>query len=323
MRSVLTASFFVLQFGSSWVQADPEQTMDAMAWLQKIATASHRIGYTGTFVYHHGNQVETSRIWHFVDAGGEHERLATLDGPLREIVRNNEDVTCYLPEKALVLVEKRTVVGPFPALLPPQLSGITENYVPIKAERDRVAGFVCQVILLKPKDDLRYGRYFCAELTTGLPLRVRTYNSDNEIVESFAFTELGIGNDINKIMLKSHFAAESKNWRVDRTAFDQDNAMDGVGRSISQLPGFKRLAAIKRSLPGHPTMSQIVYSDGIAAVSIFIEPLPETLPALGPTSHGALNIYVKPQTDRMITVVGEAPPSTIKLIADSVTPEEK
>jgi len=322
MRSALATSFLILQFGSSWVHADPEQTPDAMAWLQKIATASRQISYTGTFVYHHGNQVETSRIWHFVDAGGEHERLAMLDGPLREIVRNNEDVTCYLPEKELVLVEKRTL-GRFPALLPPQLSGITENYVPIKAERDRVAGFSCQVVLLKPKDELRYGHYFCAELTTGLPLRVRTYNGDNEMVESFAFTALSIGNDINKTMLEPHFAAESKKWHVERTGFDQDNAADDVDRSMSQVPGFKRLAAIKRSLPGHPAMSQIVYSDGIAAVSIFIEPLPEILPAAGAASHGAINIYVKPQADRLITVVGEAPPSTIKLIADSVTPEEK
>ncbi len=251
MRYALTISFLILQLGSSWVQADPGQTADAMAWLQKVAAASRRISYTGTFVYHHGNQVETSRIWHFVDAGGEHERLATLDGPLREIVRNNEDVTCYLPEKELVLIEKRNLVGRFPALLPPQLSGITENYVPIKAERDRVAGFSCQVILLKPKDDLRYGRYFCAELATGLPLRVRTYNSDNEIVESFAFTALSIGSNIRKMMLKSHFAAESKHWHVDRTAFEKDNIAGDVGRSISQVPGFKRLAAIKRSLPGH------------------------------------------------------------------------
>jgi len=323
MRSALTASFLILQFSSGWVQADPGQPADAMAWLQKIAASSRQISYTGTFVYHHGNQVETSRIWHFVDAGGEHERLAMLDGPLREIVRDNEDVTCYFPERELMLVEKRTV-GRFPALLPPQLlSGITENYVPVKAERDRVAGFSCQVVLLKPKDDLRYGRYFCAELATGLPLRVRTYNSNNEIVESFAFTSLSIGNGINKVMLKPHFAVESKNWHVDRAALDQNDAAGDAGWPVNPLPGFKRLTAIKRSLPGHPTMSQIVYSDGIAAVSIFIEPLPESPPAAGPAAHGAINIYVKPQTDRMITVVGEVPPGAIKLIADSVTPEEK
>ncbi|HUO45164.1 MAG TPA: MucB/RseB C-terminal domain-containing protein [Burkholderiales bacterium] len=292
-----------------------------MAWLQKIAAASRHVSYAGTFIYHHGNEVETSRIWHIVDADGEHERLATLDGPLREIVRNNENVTCYLPERELVLAEKRTL-GQFPALLPPQLlSGITESYVPVKGERDRVAGFSCQVVLLKPKDNLRYGHYFCAELATGLPLRVRTYDSDNEIVESFAFTALSIGNTISKGMLKPHYAAESRNWRVDRAALDQSDAMgDGV---LNAPPGFKRLAAIKRSLPGHPAISQIVYSDGIAAVSIFIEPPPASPPAAGPAAHGAINIYVKPEADRMVTVVGEAPPGTIKLIADSLTPEQK
>jgi len=312
--------FLFLPF-SNWARADSGQPSDdAMAWLRKIAAASHQISYAGTFIYHDGHRVETSRIWHVVDSKGEHERLATLDGPPREILRNNDDVTCYLPEKKVVLIEKRTA-GRFPDLLPAQLSNITDSYVPIKAEHDRVAGFNCQVILLKPKDNLRYGRYFCAELTTGLPLRVRTYNSDHEMIESFAFTELDIGTAINRKMLQSHFASASRGWRIDRA--NQDDTPQSGEWSINEPAGFKQLAAIKRSLPGHPVMSQLVYSDGIAAISVFIEPLPDSPPAVGPASHGAINVYFKPQDDKMITVIGEAPPHTIKLIADSVTSEQK
>jgi len=322
MRPAL-AILLVLQFGNGAHADAGESADDAMTWLHKIAAASQQISYAGTFVYHDSRRVETSRIWHFVDTKGEHERLATLDGPPREIVRDNDDVTCYLPEKKAVLIEKRTP-GRFPDLLPTQLSGITENYVPVKAERDRVAGFSCQVILLKPKDSLRYERYFCAELTTGLPLRVRTYNSDHEMVESFAFTELDIGGgNISRKLLKPHFASESRGWRIDRAVVDQNAAAENDNWSIGQPPGFRQLAAIKRSLPGHPMMSQIVYSDGIAAISVFIEPMPASPHAPGPASHGAINIYFKPQADRMITVIGEAPPHTIKWIADSVTSEEK
>jgi sigma-E factor negative regulatory protein RseB len=319
MRSAL-ALFFLLSF-SAFTYADVGQPQDAMAWLQKIAAASHRISYTGTFVYDDAHRVETSRIWHFVDSDGEHERLETLDGPAREIVRTNDDITCYLPEKKAVLIEKRTL-GRFPDLLPAQLSSITQSYIPIKAERDRVAGFNCQVIILKPKDTLRYERYFCADLTTGLPLRVRTYDNEHQMVEAFAFTELSIGGNINRKMLQPQFALASRNWHIDRAESDP-TTVDNGGWSIGQPPGFKQLASIKRSLPGHPAMSQIVYSDGIAAISVFIEPLSDTPPPSGAVAHGAINIYFKPQADKMITVIGEAPPHTIKWIADSVTAEEK
>jgi sigma-E factor negative regulatory protein RseB len=144
------------------------------------------------------------------------------------------------------------------------------------------------------------------------------------MIESFAFTQINIGSGINRNMLKPQFAAESKNWRIDRAEFDQSDATAKIGWMISnQVPGFKQLAAIRRSLPGHPSMSQIVYSDGLAAISVFIEPLLESSLSPGPTSHGAINVYVQPEADRMVTVMGEAPPQTIKLMAESIAPEEK
>ena len=68
---------------------------DGTAWLQKIASAAHLINYSGTFVYRHDGYMETSRIVHISDASGEHEKLEVLDGPPREIVRNNDEVICY------------------------------------------------------------------------------------------------------------------------------------------------------------------------------------------------------------------------------------
>src|ERR1700712_1224494 len=71
-----------------------ETGADGMAWLKKIATASRQLNYAGTFVYQHGRQMESSRIAHVSDASGEYEKLETLDGLPREIIRNNENVTC-------------------------------------------------------------------------------------------------------------------------------------------------------------------------------------------------------------------------------------
>ena len=205
------------------------------------------------------------------------------------------------------------------------LPGISDNYAVKKGEQDRVAGFDCQVIALEPNDNLRYGHKFCAELVTGLPLRASTYNDKNEMVESFAFTQLTIGNGVSKDMLKSRFAGKSQTWRVDRSALEQNEARADAGWVLKNRPaGFKKLTEMKRSIAGRSTrVSHIVYSDGLAAVSVFIEPMPKSPPPAGPTYQGAVNIYVRPQADQMLTVVGETPARTVKQIAESLSPRER
>src|SRR5205085_8424889 len=120
--------------------ADANGSGDAFAWLKKMAAASRQLNYSGTIVYTHGNQVETSRVVHYVNsAGGEFEKLETLDGPAREVVRSNDQVTCYLPNAKVVLVEQRNKNAQhFPALLPESVSGLTENYTVRDAGVDRV-----------------------------------------------------------------------------------------------------------------------------------------------------------------------------------------
>ena len=324
MHMALPAFLMLLGSISHVEAADSRAPADAMAWLKKIAAASRQINYAGTFVYQHGNQVETSRIAHFVNASGEYEKLETLDGPPREIVRNNDNVTCYLPDIKTVVIEKRAARR-FPALLPEQLSGISDNYVVKKGQQDRVAGFDCQVVVLEPKDNLRYGHKFCAELATGLPLRARMYSDRNEMVESFAFTQLRIGSGISRDMVKSRFAGKSQTWRVDKSALEQNETSADTGWVLNNQPtGFKKFTEMKRSIAGRSVqVSHIVYSDGLAAVSVFIEPMPKSPPPAGPTYQGAVNIYVKSQADQMVTVVGETPARTVKQIAESLSPRER
>ena len=298
---------------------------DAMTWLKKMATASRQHNYTGTIVYQHGNNVETSRVAHFVNnAGGEFEKLETLDGPAREIIRSNDQVICYLPNAKMVLIEDRNrSARNFPALVPESLHGISENYRIKVEDVDRVAGHDCQWIALEPRDNLRYGRRFCAELSTALPLRAQTVNERGDPVESFAFTQLTIGGAFTRDRVKSKYAdkARAQNWRVDRSAFAMTQPTPGdTGWTLSKaLPGFKKMMEAKRSLGGRTgAVSQIVLSDGLAAISIFIEPMPSTQPAQGLSHQGAVNIFKRPHGNHVVTVLGEAPASTIMHVANSV-----
>lgn len=313
--------FILLGLAAPVLAAESAAPQDGLAWLKKMASASRKLNYSGTFVYYqHAGRSETSRVVHYVNAaGGEFERLETLDGPVREVIRTNDQVTRYLPESKTVLIEKRGARN-FPSLLPERLGGIADNYTVRVAEMDRVAGYDCRVIELDPRDRWRYGHQFCAETGSGLPLRARTFDEKQETLESFAFTELKIGGSFNRDRVRSRYAAKSRHWKVDQSAFAVADVPADSEWVLTQRPaGFKKLTELKRSIAGRAgVVYHIVYSDGLAAVSVFIELMPKTRPALSLSHQGAVSIYTRTIADRMVTVVGEAPAATVMQIADSL-----
>lgn len=318
MRVLLLSLF--LAWPATLLADTPAPSDDVLAWLQKIASAARQLNYSGTFVYQYGNHVETSRIVHAVDGSGEHEKLEIMDGLPREIIRNNDEVQCFLPESKTVKVEKRKVTKAFPALLPEYLSNLGENYVIKKGEQERIAGFDCQALLLQPKDGLRYGHRFWADINSGLLLKASVQDEKNDVVEQFAFTQLTIGGPIDEEMLKPKYTAKASGWRYDR-AGQLGPMSTETGWSLKSPPaGFKKIMEVKRMISGKPApISHIVYSDGLAAVSVFIEPLnPGAKPLNGLSKRGALNIYTKPVDEYQITVLGETPAMTVMQIGNSV-----
>lgn len=290
---------------------------DGAAWLQKIASAAHHVNYSGTFVYRHGNYMETSRIVHVSDESGEHEKLEVLDGAPREIIRNNDEVICFMPENKTVIVEKRKTRKNFPALLPLQLSGISENYAIRLAGMERVAEHDCQSVLLEPRDVYRYGHRLCADSVSGLLLKASTLNDKNEIVDQFFFTQATIGGTIDRERLKPKFA-----MRHPAIAAETGELKADAGWMVRSMPsGFKKIMESKRAFPGKkfPT-NHLVFSDQLAAVSVFIEPQAGASKAVsGLSSQGAINVYARPLADYQVTVLGEVPAVTVMQIANSIS----
>jgi sigma-E factor negative regulatory protein RseB len=249
--------------------ADATSPAEGMRLLRQMASAARQLNYTGTFVYKHGGQIETSRIWHLTDATGDYERLEALDGPPREIVRANEEVTCFYPSSKTARVEKWTRKT-LSAVVSEQLAAILANYTVRKGGLARVAGYDCQVTVLEPRDALRYGHAFCAELKSGLPLRAKTFNDRNETVEMFAFTQVDIGTTIDREHLKPRYDTSAPGWTLDQSALKQSNEPDLRWVVLNRPAGFRKVLALKRTIHGK-SAAQLVFSDGLAA-SVFIEP---------------------------------------------------
>ncbi|MGQ0579889.1 MAG: MucB/RseB C-terminal domain-containing protein [Betaproteobacteria bacterium] len=315
------AALFGLGFGAGVALADPLQESEALAMLQRIADAARQLNYAGTFVYQHGDQVETSRIVHFADASGEYEKLETLDGPRREIIRNNDEVMCYYLDAKIMRSDKRVARRAFPALLPDQLSTLTEYYQVRKGEPERIAGFDSQALVLEPRDGMRYGHKFWAEADSGLLLKARMVNERHSVVEQFSFTQLAIGSGISRDMVKPSFNVRFPEWRVDRFAHNLDSNVES-GWAVKNFPaGFRKIMEMSRSKLGNSIpVTHMVYSDGLAAVSVFIEPMANrTRISEGLSHRGAINIYTRTIDEQVVTVLGEAPASTVMQIANSVS----
>ena len=290
------------------------QSPETLAWLKKMHDATQKLSYTGTFVYQNGSRSETSRITRYVDAAGDIEKLEVIDGTPREIVRTKDMVRCYLPGLRLVKVDRRTERD-FPALLPERISTLARNYEISLGETTRIANYDCQAVVLRPRDNLRYGYRLYADVNTGMLLRAVTVDAAGEPVETFSFTELRIGR-VTRDMVRARHAA--RDWRVEN-AGAAPAQLDGWGLS-SELPGFQKVVELKRRLGESRSAGQVVYSDGLAAVSVFIESLEGRSDPVrtGLASMGAIHIYTREVANHMVTVVGEAPATSVQRIANAV-----
>lgn len=321
MRAVI--ALFALGLATV-AQAQPQ--LDPAGWLERIVSAAQRLNYTGTFIYQSGNHSETSRITHVVDASGEREKLEVLDGSPREIIRNNEEVQCFLPDDKVVIIERRSQRKTFPALLPSAVPVLAEHYNIRKGELSRVAGLDSQLIILDPKDNLRYGHMLWAHVDTGLLLKARMIDERNEPIEQFAFTQVHIGQPIDDAALKPSFAAKSSEWRVQNAQAVVANTGNGEWLFRSEIPGFTKSAGMKRRLnSGSAEMTHVVFSDGLAAISVFIEPLsPQSeTRQTGLFSVGGINVYKRITDTYALTVLGEVPAATLKRLGDGIEHRKK
>ncbi len=305
------------------------QQNDALSWLSRLSGAARQLSYTGTFVYQSGAQSETSRITHVYDSGNELERLEVLDGSPREVVRSNDEVKCYLPDSRLLIIEQRSRQRGFPALLPFGLAGLGDYYVVRLGARERVAGQDSQSLILEPRDDLRYGHRFWAQTDSGLLLKATMFDEHGHTIESFAFTQLQIGGPIDPHVLKSRFDASvpGSDWRVDRIQPQESRAEESAWQFRTQLPGFRRIAGMRRpARPGAPASTHVVFSDGLAAISVFIEPLSGLAgspPDVGYSSIGAVNVYKRVVGDHLLVLMGEVPAISLKRLGDGIEPRKK
>ncbi len=299
--------------------AGPHQ--EPLAWLQRAANAARTASYSGTFVHTSGERTSTVRIAHAIIDGVEHERIEPLEGPEREIVRRGEEMVCYFPDSKTMRLDRRVSARYFPSIFRGTPEAIAENYTLKLGNVERILGMDCQWIRLDPKDKLRFAQRLCAEVSTGLLLRARTLNDRKQVIEQYTFTDLRLGPQMARSDVKPVFQSRVKQWITDAQPRDEAKGAD-TGWEVTKPPaGYRKIGELRRTLPGRQRpVSQIVLSDGLASISVFVEAagLPSR-PAEAAAEQGTTSFFVRPAGDHVVTVLGEVPIEAAQQVGRSVS----
>ncbi|VFR19085.1 Sigma factor RpoE negative regulatory protein RseB precursor [plant metagenome] len=290
---------------------------ESVMLLARIQDAARTLDYSGVFTYQQGEFIQSSRVTHVIDGTGERERLEVLDGQPREYLRHNDEVQCLIPEKKTVLLERRRG-DRFPGLLLGDPAALTAHY-DIRAEDKlhRVAGRECQLVRIEPRDDRRYGYKLCADTRTHLLLKAQTLSTDRGVVEQVAFTSLRLGADVQPALLKTEWS--TRDWTViepDLKTVD----LAAKGWRIPAPPGFDIKMQVARLMGKREAVSQLVLTDGLAAISVFIEPYNNAHQSEQPRGlvrSGPINVYGTRIADFWVVFLGEVPPATLQQLAEA------
>jgi len=321
---------------SAWAQAsasagDP-QAREVRAWLLRIHEAAGHRNFQGTFVVSGGGAVSSARIAHFCEGPNQFERSEALDGEARHVYRHNDVVATFWPATKTAMVEQRDLLAQFPALLQAGDDRIAEFYeVRPQPGAERVAGREANLLVVKPRDGYRYGYRLWADQASGLLLRADVIGERSEVLESSAFSDVAIGvrpqpESVLQPMKKLD------GYRVVRPVLTPTR-LEAEGWTMRQsVPGFRQVSCVKRPMDGAESGEvaggqqalQTIFSDGLTYVSVFIEPFnPQRHARPMTASVGPTQTLMQQQGDWWVTLIGDVPPSTLRLFAKGLERSRK
>jgi sigma-E factor negative regulatory protein RseB len=319
--ALVAAQIAVAQTGQ-WPAASPPGAAERnlTEWLVRMHDASRNRAYTGTFVVSMGTAMASARIWHVCDGRQQVERVEALTGPARSTLRRNDEVITFLPDSRTAIVERRESLGLFPALLQTPSNTLADHYILRQtAVIDRVAGFDADVLELMPRDDLRFGYRIWSERKSGLVVKLQTLDADQRVLEQVAFSELQLDAPVRMDQLLKRMK-NTQGYTVQQASLTRTTPEAQGWRLRRPVPGFTPVACHVRAEASAgargPSPMQWVFSDGLASMSLFVEPFdPARHTAEMAMSTGATHSLTRRHDDFWLTVVGETPPAALKMLA--------
>ena len=288
-------------------------------WLTRMHEASRQRAYTGTLVVSSASTMSASRIWHVCDGTQQMERVETLTGAPRSTIRHNNDVITFVPDHKVAWVDKRESLGVFPELLRAPSNNLPEFYSVREGGTERVAGYLADMVDILPRDSLRFGYRIWSEKKTGLVVKLQTLGEQGAVLEQVAFSELQLDAPVRMDKLK-RLMNDTKGYDVHRQVLRKTTAEAEGWRLKETVPGFLAMSCHTRETESAQSQGtapmQWVFSDGLASVSLFVEPFDaQRHVAERSAVTGATHSLTRRVGAYWLTALGEVPPATLRRFA--------
>ncbi|MGB0722751.1 MAG: MucB/RseB C-terminal domain-containing protein [Gammaproteobacteria bacterium] len=317
IRFLIGTALAVVAAAAIPTAAYAETASDVGGRLERMAQVARTLNYSGVLVYSHPGGVQTIGVTHRFDNGREHEHLQALNGSAREVIREGERITCILPDSKQVLVRQGGLPGTAAKLAELNLDWLA-NFYAIKADgTDRVAGRDAVVMAFEAQDGYRYGYRLWQDIDTGLLVRFDMLDGTGRLVESMMFTELEVSEKA-AVAAAAKTMPASYEWDWARSKDTDDGKLVPPWLVMDVPPGFRYRLSRRHGNEDGPGLEQFIYSDGLATVSVFVEPLSDEEGLNEAIQLGALNSWARALDGFRITAIGEVPVATVRLMAESL-----
>lgn len=290
---------------------------EAREWVARMVTAAKQISFQGSFVYDDGLSLESMRIVHQADGAHERQRLDVLNGQHRGLMRNDDELLVF-GEDGEPVRYRGLHQSPIALAQSEDIGRLEESYTFMMAEASRVAGRSCQGLAIQPRDEHRYGYRLWLDRETAMLLQFDLVDAGGRTLERLMFTSVGIGP--NPVDASTRGAAEELSPRAKSIATEMLPASEWGWRAKNLPPGFRKVAHARQDPDGDGVEAEhLMYSDGLASVSAYIETAPEEL-IEGQSSIGPVSTFADVIAGHQVIVVGDVPPSTVHMIGTSLAP---
>ena len=311
-RGVAVACALLLATTASSGDIGPYELLDRMN------EAVRQLDYEGRFVVQSADRLDAMYIVHRVQQGTEKERVVSLTGEPREIIRSDEAVACRLPGRAgHINVGLRANGRSFSPLRGVSGSQLDASYKIELLEPGRVAGRDSYQILIQPRDDLRYGYRLFVDQASALPLQSIMFDELQQAITQMMFVELRIGHAITPIEHDLSAMQLARADPADLLAIERLTPPDWVFPEL--LPGFRLNVHRRKVIDGNAAQrDHFVFSDGLATVSVYVQPADGEGGLSGVSRLGAAKAVGRLVGDHEVIVVGEVPTKTLQWFSQNI-----